>query len=905
MQFTQEQLKATESIDGNLQIVACAGSGKTQVVSQRIINILKSGNATPRNIVAFTYTDKAAAELKHRILTLAAEQLGGITGLAELYIGTIHSWCMHYLKEYRFGLQKFEVLNEVRLKLFVDQRNQKIGMAELGLSRFTDTGLFLQLMNVARECEIAQGETLPQEIAAVVQKYEQALEKHAYFDFTMMLTRFLREITSNSDIQKRIAQDIKHVIVDEYQDVNFIQESIISQLHDLGAKLCVVGDDDQTIYQWRGSSIANILHFSQKYPNVKQVTLAENFRSSKAVIDLAKTAIAKIPDGHRLPKEMTQGGHQEYEMGDLLIENFSSLQEEEEFIIRTINAVRGTTFQDRANGESRGIDYGDICILLRKWKVAKRLAEAMRHAGIPYIVTGVSELFEQPEVEACVGIYKLIAKEISQQDLFGMWKALTPKLDDNKLQQAIGAVGKIKPDNDEWHEYFNLQEIFQKFRETAAITESLFQGNADQGLSRAEVVFYNMGMFSQVIEDFEAIHFRDRQEDKLRSLLGFLHYSAGGYYPEGWLTNSFASPNAVTITSIYQAKGLEWPVVFLPNMNKNYFPGKKHGGKNIWSILDRSVIHDQARLEGSLEDELRLLYVAITRSKKFFFVSRAPGESRLDKKPSEFLNHMRGTNYIFSDPNSHLNFAKRIKADFSQEKKLGNIILNFSLLEAFFKCPYSFKYYTLYGFKEPLTPRIGYGKSIHDALMEIHRRAMDGDTPSSDELTDVLKRHAHFPYAIPDVRDQMEEKAQSAVGDYYKKYKEEFNNIEYAEKDIQLDLGDGILVNGRMDLIKRKELNGKIMTYIVDFKSDYGESKHSVSVKQLLLYALGYRELTGESADFLQIYDFKESQEHNHRLMSEQLDSITLEIKHAADKIRANDFSTSCGNPKCPCRFSH
>lgn len=125
MNLTDAQIKAINTIDDNLQIIACAGSGKTQVVSERIINILQQPSVQPRNIVAFTYTEKAAAELKHRVLKLARERLNRTEGMAELYIGTIHAWCMHYIQEYIFGYQKFSVLNDIRLKLFIDQRNKK------------------------------------------------------------------------------------------------------------------------------------------------------------------------------------------------------------------------------------------------------------------------------------------------------------------------------------------------------------------------------------------------------------------------------------------------------------------------------------------------------------------------------------------------------------------------------------------------------------------------------------------------------------------------------------------------------------------------------------------------------------------------------------------------------------
>src|SRR5690606_1349019 len=135
-----------------------------------------------------------------------------------------------------------------------------------------------------------------------------------------------------------------------------------------------------------------------------------------------------------------------------------------------------------------------------------------------------------------------------------------------------------------------------------------------------EVVYYNLGMFSQIINDFETIHFKDKPTFKLDRFLNFLQYSADGYYPEGWLNNSLKTPNAVQIMTVFQSKGLEFPVVFVPGLNKNYLPIKKPGGKQIWHYIDRQWIKDQERYEGGTEDERRLFYVAITRSQKYLFI---------------------------------------------------------------------------------------------------------------------------------------------------------------------------------------------------------------------------------------------------------------------------------------------
>ncbi|MDD3770348.1 MAG: ATP-dependent DNA helicase [Sulfuricurvum sp.] len=906
MRLNENQTLATEILDQNLQIIACAGSGKTQVVSLRIINLLKRG-VSPANIVAFTFTEKAAAELKHRVheLSKSETQISNF-GLAEMYIGTIHSWCWHLLQDQEYGLQKCEILDDIKLKLFVDRAYKKAGMHELGMKGYVDTGLFLNLMSIIREAELKDGKNLPHNLIAAKEKFESYLNQYNYLDFTMILTRFLDEMKNhNSLLYKYVKNTVKYLIVDEYQDVNYIQEKIIRSVYETNCNLCVVGDDDQTIYQWRGSNVKNILDFQKNYDDVKTVYLNENYRSSNAVVDIATKIVAEIPNDKRLQKQMFSASHQKFEQGDLIKNSFKTQAEEVEYIVNTIKNLRGVAFHDKPNSEARGLNYSDICILLRNWSVADTYADALQNAGIPYVVAGVNRLFQQAEVVACHNIFRYLKKEISRNQLITSWISLSDNIDLDKLDDAIKYVDKYEYDltNDTWYEYFILQEVFEKFRERLEISEDTFSDEKNElGMERGEIIFYNMGMFSQIIQDFETIHFKDQPSRKLTNFLNFIQYTAANYYPEGWLNKSFGIPNAVTIMTVHQAKGLEFPAVFIPSMNRNYFPGKKVGGKNVWHFLDKELIKDQERYEGNVIDERRLFYVAITRAKKFLFVTRAPKPTKnnLYGQESIFYSDLKKSDFIFQ---SNRDYSERKRSTIKSQKKIENILLNFSLLESYFECPYKFKYYVLYGFSKPLSSRIGFGKSIHDSLMEIHRRSLDDDIPKKEELDAILNRHISFPYAIKETSDQMEEKAKETISAYYDNFKNDLKNLEYAEKDIELDFGNGILVNGRIDLIKKRELNQEVKTYIVDFKSKLDPERQNITFQQLKLYSLGYEELTGKKADFMQIYDFDKAGAETAEILSQDMMQIKSDIIKAAQKIQSNDLNHKCNDKKCPCRF--
>jgi DNA helicase-2/ATP-dependent DNA helicase PcrA len=897
LNYTPEQHEAINTIHDNLQIIACAGSGKTQVISQRIINILKSDEGIlPENIVAFTYTEKAAAELKTRVLKLCKEQLPEMKGLVDMYIGTIHSWCLKILQEHVYKFQKYSVLDDIKLKLFIDRNFDKIGMQELNMEKYKDTKHFVSLMSIVRESELtAPTEEIPEDITTALQCYEQTLKDAAYFDFTMIMTKALDHLKEDEAFRSKIGSALKYLIVDEYQDVNPVQEYIINAIVKLGANICVVGDDDQTIYQWRGGDIQYIIEFQKRYNQVKPIRLVDNFRSSPAIVEIASRVINN--NTYRLPKQMEAKADQKYEQGDFLYNVYDTVDEENQFIADQINKLRGVEFTEK--GKTRGLDYSDFCILLRRWKKAENLIRVLEANDIPFIVGGVNELFARPEVRASIQLFNYLDESVDKSVIIDSWTSLSDKIELNKIEQGLKYLDKMKPQKVSYYGEFILQEIFQTFLEKAEITEEKF---ADDGLGtrvgnkNEEIIFYNLGMFSQVINDFETIHFMSKPTNRLKNFLNFIRFSASEVYAEGWLNNNFKTPNAVQIMTIYQSKGLEFPAVFIPGLNKNYLPSQKIGGKSVWHHLPKSLIQDQQRYEGGEEDERRLLYVAITRSQKFLFISRAP-DGKMQGKESKFVAEFSRSPYIFSNKNR--DYSDRTFTTPRPKLESSSILLNFSVLKNYFDCPYRFKLISMYGFAGPLSIRMGFGKSIHNVLMEIHKNALDGFETNLAHLPQLLDTHIHIPYAYDDIKQDIKDKSEAIIKEYLRLNKEEFLNIEFAEKDIQIDLGEGILINGRVDLIKKKDINGDTKTTIIDFKSAEDAQKYDVSMEQLSLYAIGYQELSGEKADFLQVYNMDKNYPDTKEIQIDDLDAMKTKIVSAAEAIRHNDLPKTKYSKNC------
>jgi DNA helicase II / ATP-dependent DNA helicase PcrA len=825
MKLTINQERAIAYNGRDLQLIACAGSGKTEVVARRVVRLLtpdSGGQIHPGNIIAFTFTEKAAAELKERIVTRTREALGEIPGMAEMFVGTIHAFCLELLKGEIPQYLKYEVLNEVQQTLFVDRLSKLSGLTQSTtldgqrLKRYTDTRHYIGALNILREDVPTDPSLLAgNSVAGQLPTYEQLLNARHYLDYSEILKAAVVELRENGGLRARLADRVKHVIVDEYQDVNPIQEAVVSELHRLGAGLCVVGDDDQTIYQWRGSEVRNILSFGGRYPAAETVNLEENFRSSEGVVSVARDFVRQV--AQRLPKEMKAEGAQVYEAGDITALQFGDPEEEADHIALLCRKMLGLPI--REGDGSRGICWSDMAILLRSVRRdGDPIMKALDRAGIRYVVTGMDNLFETNEAEAARQLFYFLADEVDAVTLRAAWLNANLSIGTAELEVALAAARQAKEDMAKadvgQFKVYNLQRQFMAFLEKIELREERVPGG------RGEVVFYNLGKFSQAISDFESINFHSNPVEKYKTFAGFLRHHAENAYPEGWQDNAFVSPDAVRIMTVHQAKGLEWPVVFLPQLVRNTFPAKGGGGRTAWHLIPAQAFDNAARYRGSVADEQRLFYVAVTRAQKFLHLSWAPTPGKKTaQNPSDFFLDVLASRYV-----------KRRAPDYSERERVAqrpkasvaNVTLSFSELKYFFECPYQFKLRILYGFNAPLDEALGFGKSLHDALAEVHARALRGETIDPREAEELVERHLHAPYAYPALREKLDEAAKRVIKGYIEKNRDKFTNLEFAEKVIEITLGDGVTVAGRIDLVRKID-TGEVT--IVDLNSNDGEAR--------------------------------------------------------------------------------
>ena len=865
MDYTQNQQQAIETDNQNLQIIACAGSGKTQVISARIVHLLRTKadeGVTPASIVAFTFTDKAAAELKDRIYRLCREELGSDQGLGDMYIGTIHGFCLNLLQEpplYRF--LKYRVLTEIHQRLFIDRNSRRSGLTQTPLlngghlKRWQDSKLYQQLLSICAEAEIDRDQ-IPEEVQDCLQLYRQLADESRYLDYTTIIAEALEAIRNHEELRDKISNQLQYLIVDEYQDVNPLQEKLIRELYNLCGNICVVGDDDQTVYQWRGSDVENIVTFADRYPNVETIPLNTNFRSSPGVVEASRQFIEQLPD--RLEKAMESSDAQPTGRGDILALGFNNPEEEAEWIVSRIQALHSTEYKDRPDSVTRGLTYADMAVLLRSVKHdARPIIDALDVADIPYIIGGMDGLFDTPEIQVVRSVFYYMADfshrgsvPLTADDICNMLQESGLGLSEAQCDAGLELLNERKSRLDQGMDAeLYLQRFYLDFLAAIDLREEAI--DADSSANRTgEIVYYNLGKFSNVISDFEQINFHTNPKDLYPQFASFLHYQAPEYYPEGWEENSIARPDAVQIMTVHKAKGMQWPVVFVPCLRRNRFPSRRQGGRSVWHVIPEAAVANADRYKGTVEDERRLFYVALTRAEKYLFCSWAPiEENNQQKNVSQFHRDFTDNEHVLTRV-PRLSLPPRIEPRARQEDI--TLALSFSELKYYFNCPYLFKLRFLYGFDAPVNRALGYGKSLHDALAEIHAESIRGRVPDISQVDRLVEDHLNLPFANTPVRENLFRAARASLTRYLKEHSHDLDRLEHVEKTIELKLAEGVVVNGRIDLIRRTDTNE---VTVVDFKSDERAQAEDITTRQLHVYAVGYEQLTGSRADLIEIHN--------------------------------------------------
>lgn len=535
--LTEAQDKIVNEESRVIQIIAGPGSGKTRVMVEKVIRLLEEG-LEPKNIVVFTFTEKAADELNHRIKTNLKNRAVDTKGISDMYIGTIHGFCLYVLKDILNMYKDFEILTPVRSRIFVDKNFYIIGVDKIvkikkkePMKRYLDTTRFLDIVSMLEENRVLWN-YVPKEIEEAISNYKKLLKEHRFFDFTSIMVSSYYEMIHNKILRDYFSKYIKYLLVDEYQDVNMLQENIIKEIYSLGANILVVGDLDQSIYSWRGSDVKNFINFDSRYENAKKMYLTENFRSTNGVIDVANKCISN--NFERIENIYITPINKNYNDGDIIYKEFEEPEIEAEFIVDRIIDMN----------KKLEIPFKEMAILLRTNKLANVIVEELDRRKTPYVIEGVNKLFETKEVIASVNIIKFVCNQISKQELEQSWLQVYSGIKVSKVKEAIDYLKSIDIEKSKLYNSCVIQNIFLEAISIIDIIE--IEGNENEHI---EKICYNIGKFSQVIDDYESINFKVIPENRFKNFCKFIEKTAPDYYPEGYLENPYIKIDGIRICS--------------------------------------------------------------------------------------------------------------------------------------------------------------------------------------------------------------------------------------------------------------------------------------------------------------------------------------------------------------------
>jgi len=660
--LNSEQKKAVSCVDGPVLIVAGAGSGKTRVLTSRIAYILEKG-CDPSRILALTFTKKAASEMKERIALMVGEKKA-----RRLYMGTFHSVFIRFLREYAESLgypsaftiyDTSDSVSAIKTCLKELQLDEKVYKPKDVLSRISMAKNNLVTASAYRRNAVAQQNDAAAKKPRVVDIYELYAHKckqAGVMDFDDILLNMNILLRDNLEALESISGRFDYLMVDEYQDTNFAQYLILKKLSQRHNNICVVGDDSQSIYAFRGAKIENILNFKKDYPDHHIFRLEQNYRSTKVIVDAANSLIAR--NSARIPKEC-------YSMGEEgeKIRLIQAYTEQEEAMLIASSIV--------SKINSQHSEYQDFAILYRTNAQSRALEEALRRRNLPYMIYSGNSFFERAEVKDMMAYFKLVVNVNDDESFKRIVNKPSRGIGDTSLSALAAAAGRhgvplFKAAYLDNLEEFGLKNAaVQKIRAFCDMIARLcLRSNKDDAYGVAAAIAMESGLllFYKSDTSIEGQSRTANVEELLNSVKSYIderhneifeEMQADGSIGEGveltqadlpvvtlgdYLENvSLLSAvdvndeengsNRIALMTAHSSKGLEFPNVYVTGMEENIFPSGGYLASEV-----------------EIEEERRLFYVAMTRAKKTLSLSFAQTRLRNGKtetnSPSRFVREI-------------------------------------------------------------------------------------------------------------------------------------------------------------------------------------------------------------------------------------------------------------------------
>ncbi len=931
--LNQQQLEAIEFGNGPLLIIAGAGTGKTTVVTERIKHLITSKLAKPQEILALTFTEKAALEMEERV-----DQIMPL-GFFQMWISTFHSFCDRILRDeaLHIGLDShYTLMTEAETLLFLKKNLFNFELDYFrpagnpfkflnGLlthfSRLKDEDVMsknylvyakkLQTMSQIEKDEIRK--TL--ELAKAYQKYEELKVKEGMMDFADLISNTLRLFRQRKNILAQYHKKFKYILVDEYQDTNISQNEMVKLLVGKKPNLTVVADDDQSIYKWRGAAISNVLQFKKTYPRAKVITLTQNYRSTQEILNRAYDLIQ-----HNNPDRL--------EIREKIDKKLIAVRKIKGKAIKFVLADRVENEADFVAGEIQKLtnyDFKDIAILVRANNHADAFVRSFLRTGIPFQFLGPGKLLRQEEIKDLISYLKIL---YNFEDNVAFFRILSMPIFDISSRDVTAIRNLAKRSNFSLFEAAEktdhlsiadksrekVKKIIQMIHRHLAMIPKQTAGQIlyyflkDTGLlqkmtqvktQKQEQEVGNVAKFFDKLKNYEANH----EDASVETVVDWLNLKMEMGESPLAADLDWTQENKVNILTVHSSKGLEFPIVFLVNLVNERFPTRRRAEQIplpedlVKEVLPEGDSHEQ--------EERRLFYVGMTRARDQLYLTAAKfyGEAKRRKKISAFVPEALGkqfsqqiTEQKESSQLSIFDFKPQGQDQESVSASSGYYpvtYLSYSQLDTFNRCPLQYKYKYIIGIPTPLSAAASFGICLHNTLKDLYQQHQQ---KKALNLKKILKNLDNAwikeGYSSKNHEKKMYQRAQEMLKTYWQKTYQKKDNPIALEQTFALKITPTLKIGGRIDRVDRLP-NGTLE--VIDYKTGKVPEQKQVDMSlQMTFYAMAASNPNIFNTDpeniILSFYFLQNQEKISTRRSQEDLKQTQKEIIDQAKKMEKSDF---------------
>ncbi len=942
--LNKEQQEAVNHDQGPLLIIAGAGTGKTTVITERMKRLITEDIAKPDQILALTFTEKAAHQMEKRV------DMALPYGTFGLWISTFHSFCDRILREEALSIglsPSFKMMTDAETYMFVKNNLWKFDLKYFrpqgspykfieGLiqhfSRLKDEDVtpsrYLEFAKSEEKNSETEKEELEKylELANAYKTYEQLKIKEEVMDFSDLIINVLNLFRKRGAVLKKYQQQFKYILIDEFQDTNFSQYQLIKLLAPAksNSNIAVVGDDSQSIYKFRGAAISNILSFMKDYPESKSVILNTSYRSPQTILDASYKLIRNnnpdtLESQLKISKNLKAWDRKKGEAIDFI--HTDRVEEEADKVVNFIREYRNI----------HNKDYKDFAILVRANNHSDYFIRAFERARIPAQFLGPGMLFQQPEIKDLIAYLKILNDftdssslyrvlsmdlwQIEQRDLIAILNTakrsnlsmfeVLEKQQDGQTTFNIGNDSKTKFTN-----FVTLVHNHQKLVPKESAGQILYYFLIESGLLK-QVIDYktqtqekkalNISKFFDKLKSFETTH----KDANVFAVIDYLDLAMNMGESPLAAEIDWSEVNAVSILTTHSAKGLEFPIVILPNLVDGRFPSRER--KDKIPIPDKLIQEYLPSGNYHLQEERRLFYVGMTRAKEKLVLSASNfyGEGKRERKLSPFIAESLGIDKLFS-PAPKLKTSQIPLFEWGGPAdqpitdqpitKFKLDYLSFSAIQAFQLCPLHFKLRYILRVPTPPTPALSIGNSVHNALRDFYTLRK----PNNDQKDLLMKflDQNWIPYGFGSKKHELESKelAKSYLENYLKDELHLQARPIFIERGFSFKVEPTLRILGKMDRVDDLG-NGKIE--IIDYKTGANIPRQSDLDKnmQMTIYALASVNpgILGRKIEQVKLsfYYFDKASKMTTYRTPEQLSIAVTDLLKIREEITQSDFTCS------------